>query len=82
MTAAFVAPGDFTPPDDSLTSLWLFACQQEMAAESGMWGAEAWRAAADAWATLARAAPEGNLQDLQVWWGLAGAAARKARRAR
>ena len=79
MTAAFVAPGDFTPPDDSLTSLWLHACQLQMVADGGLFE-DAWKAAADAWAQLARACPEGNSQDLAVWWGLAARAARRARR--
>ena len=81
MTAAFVAPGDFTPNDDALVSLWTHACRTQMSAESGLWDGASWRAAAEAWADLARACPEGNAQDLAVWWELASRAARKARRA-
>ena len=70
---------DFTPKDEALESLRTHACRTQMAADGGLWDG-AWRAAAEAWAQLARACPEGNQRDLAIWWKLAGDAARKARR--
>ena len=83
MTAQFLAAStaDFVPSDEPIQSLWRFACEQQMAAEGGLWDG-AWRSAANAWAELARACPPQNRADASVWWTLAGDAARKARRAR
>jgi hypothetical protein len=83
MTAEFLSAStaDFVPDsNDSIISLWLHAVQQQRAAEGGLWDG-AWRAAADAWAQLARACPESHRQDIAVFWGLSGDAARAAKKA-
>lgn len=66
---------DFVQVEDQVTSLWLEACRLQFAALDG----GDWADAARGWEALARACPQQALQDVAIYWTLAGEAAQKAR---
>lgn len=61
----------FVSPTERHTSLWVYACQLQMAERD-------WREIADAWATVALAWPPSATEDVAIFWHLAGRAARRA----
>ena len=68
----------FEKTSERLSSLWIHACQLQLAAlrdDSG----DRWEETAHAWAHLARETPMSARMDLVVYWNLAAEAATKAR---
>ncbi len=68
---------DFVPGDGAMTVLWLASCRAQFAAQAGT---GTWADAAECWAAVARACPDGASQDRAIYWTMAGQAQQRARR--